>query len=256
MYTVTPRTISLKCHGAPLALVSDVVPLLTGTTGLPSSPPPPGTSTRPHDGHVWLAPMSGGFQNLLQSLHHGNGRALHAHQARPPRWLTGAAGNNPKRAPDPGLAGGRFQLPLRSCLLVRDRDGGAEAHFDGQSPFRPGPGGDCRVVGNGDGFHDGQTETMALAPAGARPIETLEWLKQTLDVAAFYLVAAVGHRQDREVALSPGAHPGPTAGHVVAQGVVDQVGDEPLDQSRVSRRRRRLDMKLEADTEPGGLGAR
>ena len=92
MYTVTPRTMSLKCHGAPLALVSDVVPLLVGATGRPSSPPPPGTSTRPHDGHVWLAPMSGGFQNLLQSLHHGNGHALHTPQARPAGRVRGAGG--------------------------------------------------------------------------------------------------------------------------------------------------------------------
>jgi hypothetical protein len=72
---------SLKCQGAPLALFSDVVPLWVGTV-LPASSPP-ATKTRPHDGQVCPVAISGGFQNLLQSSHHGNGHTLHAYQARP-----------------------------------------------------------------------------------------------------------------------------------------------------------------------------
>src|ERR1700722_7170623 len=121
MYTVTPMTMSLKCQGAPFALATRVTlspssaastdgsPSTTGP-GAPSTvastvaPGAPWTTpaearagaatgtaalflegavrTRRHVGHSPSAASSGGFQNLLQSSHHGNGAALHGHQAR------------------------------------------------------------------------------------------------------------------------------------------------------------------------------
>ena len=46
-------------------------------------------------------------------------------------------------------------------------------------------------------------------------------------------------REQRALALDAGPHPHPAAGDVVADGVVEQVADEPLDEARVAARRPR-----------------
>src|SRR5579863_3855202 len=100
MYTVTPTTMSLKCQGAPFALVTRVLlpaSPAVAIAGSPSTGAPTDAAagalllgravrTRPQEGHAPSSASSGAFQNLLQSSHHGNCAGLHAPRLGPSPW--------------------------------------------------------------------------------------------------------------------------------------------------------------------------
>ena len=99
---------------------------------------------------------------------------------------------------------------------------------------RPRIRGEPGVVGDGDGADDGQSEAVVVVDAGA--VESLAGVEKSVDLLRRDHRAGVRDGDDSLVALDPGGDLHPAAGHVVAHGVVQQVGDESFDQCRVARR--------------------
>jgi hypothetical protein len=92
------------------------------------------------------------------------------------------------------------------------------------------------VVSLGDGADDGEADAVAVAEAVTIGRQPLEGLKEPLDLVARDDWPAVGDRQGR---LRAGGLSGDLyvpVWVVVADGVVDEVGDEAIDQSRVPGR--------------------
>ena len=98
-------------------------------------------SARPQDGHVSPAAMSGGFQNLLQSSHHGNGHGLHAQQAMPVGRGNGGAAATTDRRP----AGGQ-PVAGSSCRLTSIATTGAWLVARKPTSIASPPSGLARVV--------------------------------------------------------------------------------------------------------------
>ena len=80
---------------------------------------------------------------------------------------------------------------------------------------------------------------MSVLVAWPARIEPLEGLEEAVDLSWRDEWSGVGHRQDGPAVLDPGPDLDTAAGHVVADGVGDQVGDEPFDEQRVAIERRR-----------------
>jgi hypothetical protein len=91
---------------------------------------------------------------------------------------------------------------------------------------------------------DGQAKAVAIAVMGAAAVEALERLEETADVTGWNHVAGVGHREHCLAVCGAGRDSDVPAGDVVADGIVDEVGDESFDQSRVA---------VERSGEDGGL---
>jgi hypothetical protein len=109
-----------------------------------------------------------------------------------------------------------------------------EGNVDGQAAGGPGLRGDGGAVGGGYGPDDGQTETVAATAAGAARAEPLEGLEQAVDLGGRDDLPGAGHRQDGVNTADPGRDLDVPAGDVVADGVVDQVGHQSLDQEGIA----------------------
>ena len=106
-----------------------------------------------------------------------------------------------------------------------------------------GCGGDGGVVGVGYRLHDREAQPEALGVAGAVGGERLERPEQPLELAERDGRAAVVDGDDGPVVADFGARASMwPCGDVVAGGVADQVGDEPLDEPRVAARLCRLEV--------------
>src|SRR5262249_12117399 len=105
-----------------------------------------------------------------------------------------------------------------------------------EATLRPRVRGERGVDGNGDG--DGQSEAVVVVevPPIAGAVESLEGLEEAMDLLRRDHRPRVRDGDDSLDALDPGGDLHPAAGHVVAHGVVQQVGDKPFDQCRVACR--------------------
>jgi hypothetical protein len=98
--------------------------------------------------------------------------------------------------------------------------------------------GDGGVVGIGDRLHDHEAEPNAVA---APRSESLEWLEETLKVAGNDDGTRVRDGEMREPRLGTGRKVDPAAGHVVPDGIRDEIGNEALEQLRVAARESRFE---------------
>src|SRR5580658_11078826 len=123
-------------------------------------------------------------------------------------------------------------------LEARDRAGaghrGEESDVDLETASGPGARRGGGAVGGGDGADDGQAEAVAAVAAGRARAQPLEGLEQAVDLGRRDDLPGVGHRQDCAAVAGRGGDPDVPAGDVVADAVVDQVGDQLLNQERVT----------------------
>ena len=105
-----------------------------------------------------------------------------------------------------------------------------------------------------DGSDDGQPEPVSVPVVCPAPIEPLEGLEEAVHFPGRYGWSGVGHRQDGPAVLYPGPDLDPAAGHVVADGVGEQVGYEPFDEQGVAIEGRRFAHLAYVDPESVGLG--
>ncbi len=97
---------------------------------------------------------------------------------------------------------------------------------------------DGRAVRLGDSVDDGQAETEALGSRGAVRFLPPERLEEPLDFAGGHRRAGVGHGQLGSAVHDTGADLHRSARDVVAQGIVDEIGDKPFRELWVSGGRR------------------
>ena len=86
------------------------------------------------------------------------------------------------------------------------------------------------MVGVGDCLDDGESEpvpVLVVCPAG---IESLEGLEEAFEFGRCDVRSGVGHRQHGLAVLQGGNDLDAAVDGVVADGVCEQVGDEPLDE--------------------------
>ena len=93
-----------------------------------------------------------------------------------------------------------------------------------------------------------------VAAGGARA-EPLEGLEQAVDLGGRDDLPGVGHRQDGAAVAGPGGDLDVPAGDVVPDGVVDQVGDQLLDQEGVAVEGGGLDGGVDMQAEAADPGA-
>jgi len=111
------------------------------------------------------------------------------------------------------------------------------------------------AVGGGDRADDGQAETGAAGGAGAVGLEAAEGLEQGVDLGGGDRGAGVGDPDHGLGAGAAGVDLDPAAGLVVADGVLDQVGDQPLQQGAVAGHRGRAQHPADPQAEPLDLGS-
>ena len=83
-------------------------------------------------------------------------------------------------------------------------------------------------MGFGDRLDDGQPEAEAFVLAGAAGGDALEWFQQPGDLVLGHDWPGVGHDEPAAAGVVVGGHVHAAVGVVVAQGIVEQVGREPL----------------------------
>jgi hypothetical protein len=88
-----------------------------------------------------------------------------------------------------------------------------------------------------DGGGDGQAEAGSARLFCPVRVETLEGLEQPLDLPGGYRGAGVGHEQERVPVPCPGRDLDLSAGDVVVQRVVGEVGYQPLGEAGIARGR-------------------
>jgi hypothetical protein len=95
---------------------------------------------------------------------------------------------------------------------------------------------------------------VAVFVVGPTGVESLEWLEQPLYVAGREYQSGVGDRHHGLSAVGDrGGDLNVSAGQVVADGVVDQVGDETLDEPAVSIEPSGADRGLDMQSEGVGV---
>src|SRR5438445_10017133 len=106
--------------------------------------------------------------------------------------------------------------------------GWREADLDLEAAVGSGLGGEGGVVCGGDGLDDRESEADAVAVIGAVCTEALERLEEPLDVMGWNDRPAVSDGDDGPVGLGCGSHLDAASRLVVADAVIDEVGDQPL----------------------------
>lgn len=115
-------------------------------------------------------------------------------------------------------------------------------------------GGDGGVMSAGDSSDDGEAEAVAVLVCAAR-IEALERLEEAVDLSGWNGRPGVGDREHRPATRGLGGESKDSASDVVDDGVVDEVGDEALDQSCVALQRGGADSGLDVQSEAFALEA-
>ena len=87
----------------------------------------------------------------------------------------------------------------------------------------------------------------------AAAVEALERLEEPIDVASRDVWAAVGYGEDRLAVGGIGGDVNFPAGDVVADGVVDEVGDEAFEEPGVAVERGGTDSGLDVQVEAFGV---
>jgi len=129
-----------------------------------------------------------------------------------------------------------------------------ERDLDLEAAFASRASAEGRVVGDCDRRDDREAEPDAVASVRAVGTETLERLREPLDLGGWDERSAV---RDREHGLATRAAAcrdvDPAAGHVVAQRVVDEIDDQPLGERGVARGRRRIEGRVHGDAVQRGV---
>jgi hypothetical protein len=105
-----------------------------------------------------------------------------------------------------------------------------------------------------DGPDDGQSEPVPVLVVGPARIEPLEGLEEAVDVRGRHERSGVRHRQNGPAVLHLGHDLDPAVGHVVANGVREQVDHEPFDKQGVSIQGRGFCHLVDVDPISAGLG--
>ena len=88
---------------------------------------------------------------------------------------------------------------------------------------------------------------MTVGLRGAAAAESRDRLEHALELVSLHDRPGVGDRQNRDPTVGSSLYVDPPAGDVVADRVVDEVADQPLDQGRIAHRRRRYEVGDELD---------
>ena len=103
-------------------------------------------------------------------------------------------------------------------------------------------------MSGGDGLHDRQAEAQAVVlPVIAIRGESLEGLEEAVDLPCRDDGPAIGDGKDGVTVLRSGRDLDSPRGHVVAHGVVHEICDEALAESRVPRGRRRVERSIDVE---------
>ncbi len=94
------------------------------------------------------------------------------------------------------------------------------------------------MVRAGDRPNNRESQSVAVARTGTGVAQSLEGSEETLDLLGRDDRAGVRDRHDGVPVAGRGGDLDISAGGVVAYRVVDQVGDQTLEQSRIADRRR------------------
>ena len=105
------------------------------------------------------------------------------------------------------------------------------------------------IVRVGDRLDDGESQSVAAVVAGTGAAQSLEGLEETLDLLGRDGRAGVRDRHEGVPVAGPGGDLDMSAGGVVADRVVDQVGDQALEQSWIAGRRRRVERGADVEIE-------
>jgi hypothetical protein len=96
---------------------------------------------------------------------------------------------------------------------------------------------DGRLVGVRYGADDGEAHSVSAAVIGAAGVQSLEWLEKPVELVWWNDRTGVGDAQHGAVAFDLGNDLYGSAGEVVGDGVVQQVGDETFDEPGVPVKR-------------------
>ena len=129
----------------------------------------------------------------------------------------------------PHPAGARRRSDMTSVLAagVTACQGG-KADLDSESSVWDWSQCEAGVVGGGDGGDDGEAEAMPVAVAGASAAELLEGFKERADLGLGDDRSGVGDRWEERGGAGPGGRGDLSVVVVVADGVVEEVGDQSL----------------------------
>ena len=123
-----------------------------------------------------------------------------------------------------------------------------ERDFDGQPAVWARLGAQRGAMGGGDRVDDREAEPVPAGVVGAGSVKTLERLQQARHLLGGDRGAAVGDRQECVLVAGAGRDLDVSLGDVVADRVVEEVGDQALDESRIASRRcwgeRRADVEV------------
>src|ERR1700722_8442174 len=90
------------------------------------------------------------------------------------------------------------------------------------------------MVRVGDGLDDRQSQSVSTVVVGTGAVEALEGFEETLDLFGVNGGAGVGDSEDGAVVSGRGGDLNISAGGVVADCVVEQVGDQALEESWIA----------------------
>jgi hypothetical protein len=114
----------------------------------------------------------------------------------------------------------------------------AETRLHGQSALRSRACNELGTMRVRDRLDDRNSQSVSALVLGTGAVEWLEGLEETLDLFGRYGRAGVSYRCEGVSVAGPGGDFDMSFGGVVADRVVDQVGDQTLDQSWIARGRR------------------
>ncbi|HYZ77910.1 MAG TPA: hypothetical protein VE596_11110 [Gaiellaceae bacterium] len=122
-----------------------------------------------------------------------------------------------------------------------------EADFDVKTATRPSSGGEQRVMRSRDCGDDRESEADTVAVIGAVCSAVPEGLEELLDCVGPNERTGVAHCNDGPAISGRGPDLDPTSGLVVAERVVDEVGDQALGKPGVSRGLGALELGVEVE---------
>ena len=116
--------------------------------------------------------------------------------------------------------------------------------------------GQVRAVRDGDGADDGEPEPVPVVAPMPHPLvpEPLEGLEQAVKLARWYHRPGVGDPHHGPAGRRPGLDLGPAAGHVVPDGVPDQVRHQAFRQPGITVGRRGAEPGVDGDVLGHGRG--
>ena len=121
---------------------------------------------------------------------------------------------------------------------------------DREPALGQGVGTDFGLMSGRNRSDDGEPEPVPLLVVRPALVQALKGLEETVDFVWRDAWSGIGHRQDRVSLLHLGHDLDTAVDDVVEDGVRQQVGDEPLDEERVSVEGRRSRHLVDMDPDP------